>query len=177
MIKILHRKTLLNLGKHLGNGSEGDVYRIGKFKVIKVVYDDYDIQEIKSHIVKLSKIKSKYLPKIYEFGTFGRHKKPAGYYYIMEYVPYSVSFKEDLIICSIKSNDETNFHSLFEVKNNKIKKLFEWITKSNLYVYDLHAGNFRKDRQGNIKIIDFEGVFFVDKERKRTRNGTYKTFE
>lgn len=156
-----HRDKLPKLGRYIDSGSEGRVYFFNRKKVIKVVYDDYDIGAIRSHIEKLNKIKSKYMPKIFEFGSFGRKKSPAGYYYIMEYLPRSLSIKERdaLPAYYTRADEKTDKHHLFGKCNDKnIKNLFKWLNRKGLFIFDLHTGNIRKTKKGILKIIDFEGI-------------------
>jgi len=140
------------IGKYLGGGLHGTVFKYGKDKIVKISFanDDFYIMKKLVSIVK----RFKCVPKIYGFG--GNEEI---YWVAMEYLPKEITrpcdirrlYRIDNMVYCHKSL--RGLHEPWKTLGRSLLRLY------NRYGYrydDFAVSNAGFDRHGNPKMIDLE---------------------
>ena len=168
----------------MGSGMQGNVYNVGKDKVVKYSSntDGFDKEEIQNyslfnkhpeifpHIYKLDKHyvimdKLDFLEEIYDAYNFLDDVNPLSPKYL-DSMPWREEDIMEKIYKSVMKNDFTEFNEILELTKkldrmdvyNTLKKCLDFCIKLHKILsgkwMDIHMGNVGLDKNGNIKIFD-----------------------
>lgn len=142
------------IGKYIGEGAHGAVFKYGKDKVIKLSFADYtdDIDDMKKLVSVVRRFKA--VPHIHGIGGNGEV-----YWVTMEYLPRRITDRFDLRML-YRVEEMVYCHKSLRGLSEPWKSLGRSLLRLyNKYGYchgDVQDGNARFDKHGNPKMIDLE---------------------